>query len=59
MRLKDSFYPEKCPQRDPVYPFPLGYIIDTRNKLLINEDPEVTDTQKIDQDFWIYHEDIE
>jgi hypothetical protein len=60
IHLKNRFYPAKCQYRPPLSPFPLGYIIDTKNKLLIEiEDSEVIDKQKIDHDFWIYHEDIE
>jgi hypothetical protein len=58
--LKNRFYPANCQTIPPLSPFPLGYIIDTKKKLLIEiEDSEVIDEQKIDQEFWIYHEDIE
>jgi hypothetical protein len=58
--LENRFYPAKCQKRAPMFPFPLGYVIDTKNKLLIKfKDSEVIDKQKIDQEFWIYHEDIE
>jgi hypothetical protein len=37
-----------------------GYVIDTKDKLLIKiKNSEVIDVQKINQDFWIYNEDIE
>lgn len=58
--LKNRYYPEKCQKRNPTLTFPMDYVIDTKNKLLIKyKNSEVIDEQRIEQDFWIYHEDIE
>jgi hypothetical protein len=58
IHVRNSFYPERCQKRAPIYPFPLGYVLDTRNKLLLrSDDSGVIDIQKIDQDLWIYPED--
>ena len=54
------FYPERCiPKQYPLI-FPPDYLIDTSKKLLLKViNNQLVDVKPIDQNFWIYPEDVE
>ncbi len=54
---RKRFYPELCQQRSTPYYFPIDYVIDTKNSLLIKiENQQLVDVKRINQQFWIYPE---
>jgi hypothetical protein len=53
------FYPERCRRNESDFIFPEGYIIDTRERLLLKfVNDRLVDKMPAGRDFWIYPEDV-
>jgi hypothetical protein len=59
MNDRKRFYPERCRKNESEFIFPPDCIIDTRQRLLLKyEGNLLVESRPIDQEFWIYPEDV-